>query len=169
MHPHAATHIAVTAKRRASTGTLFIVAGLAAALTAATAIAGPRWVAGDAMAPPTAAELGLSVDHAKQWNILRSETMALRKTDREDLISGITEFRSLLDQPTPDLRAFTHESQHTFDAHIAESRALRERQLDFYDSLTAAEQAKVRAAMAKRLDRLSQLRQRLAGLFQAQS
>ncbi len=61
--------------------------------------------------------------------------------------------------------AFSDASQRKFDAHIAETRALRERQLDLYESLSHDEQARVRAAMAERLDRLSKLRERLASFI----
>ncbi len=144
---------------------LFLAAGLTIALAATTAISAPRVARGEAMLPPTAAELGISSTHARQWDALRADAVALRQVGRDDLIGGISEFRSLLDQSSPDLRAFSRESQRMVDAHMAEARALRDRQLDLYESLSPDEQARVRAAMAQRLDRLSQLRERLAGFI----
>ncbi len=144
---------------------LFLAAGLTIALAATTAISAPRMARGEAMLPPTAAELGISSTHARQWDALRADAVALRQVGRDDLIGGISEFRSLLDQTSPDLRAFSRESQRMVDAHIAEARALRDRQLDLYESLSPDEQARVRAAMAQRLDRLSKLRERLAGFI----
>jgi hypothetical protein len=144
---------------------LFLAAGLTIALAATTAISAPRVARSEAMLPPTAAELGISSTHARQWDALRADAVALRQVGREDLIVGIREFRSLLDQSSPDLRAFSRESQRMVDAHMAEARALRDRQLDLYESLSPDEQARVRAAMAERLDRLSKLRERLAGFI----
>jgi Spy/CpxP family protein refolding chaperone len=144
---------------------LFLITGLAAALVATTAVSAPRMARGDAMLPPTAAELGLSSAHAQSWDALRADAVALRQVGRDDLVVGMREFRSLLDRPSPDLRAFSAESQRKVDAHIAEARALRDRQLDLYESLSPDEQARVRAAMAERLDRFSRLRERLAGLI----
>jgi hypothetical protein len=144
---------------------LFLVAGLAAALIAATAVSAPRLARGDAMLPPTAAELGLSTAHAQAWDALRADAVAMRQVGRDDLVVGMGEFRSLLDQPSPDLRAFSKASQRKVDANMAEARALRDRQLDLYESLSPQEQARVRAAMAERLDRFSRLRERLAGLI----
>lgn len=143
----------------------FLAGGLTVALAATTAISAPRMARGDAMLPPTAAELGLSTAHAKQWDALRADAMALRQVGRVDLQGGVVELRALLNQPSADLRAFSDASQLKFDAHIAEARALRDRQLDLYESLSPDEQARVRAAMAERLDRLSKLRERLAGFI----
>jgi hypothetical protein len=146
---------------------LFLVAGLTAALVATTAVSAPRIARGDAMLPPTAAELGLSAAHAASWDALRADAVALRQIGRDDLVAGTTELRTLLNQSSPDLRAFSRESQRKVDAHMAEARALRDRQLDLYESLSPQEQARVRAAMAERLDRLSKLRERLAGFIAA--
>ncbi|NOT89028.1 MAG: hypothetical protein HOP03_12710 [Lysobacter sp.] len=148
---------------------IFLVAGLAAALVATTAISAPRMARGDAMLPPTATELGLSKVHATSWDALRADAVALRQLGRDDLQDGFVAFRSLLDQPTPDLRAFSEESQRKVDAHMAEARALRDRQLDLYESLSTDEQARVRAAMAARLDRFAALRERLAGFMAPRS
>lgn len=143
----------------------FLAAGLTVTLVATTAISAPRMARSDAMLPPTAAELGLTAAHAKQWDALRADAVALRRIGRMDLQGGAEELRALLDRPSADLRAFSDASQRKFDAHIAEARALRDRQLDLYESLSPDEQARVRAAMAERLDRLSQLRERLAGFI----
>lgn len=145
----------------------FLAGGLTVALAATTALSAPRVARGDAMLPPTAAELGLSTAHAKQWDALRADAIALRQVGRVDLQGGVVELRALLDRPSADLRAFSDASQLKFDAHIAEARALRDRQLDLYESLSPDEQARVRAAMAERLDRLSRLRERLAGFIAA--
>lgn len=155
------------ARRRFSSKSLYLVAAIAATLTVATAVAAPRFANADRFAPPTAAELGISAAHAKRWDALRQESIALRRVGREDLRSGMQEFRTLLDQSSPDLRAFSNDSQRRVDAHMAEARALRDRQLDLYESMTPAEQAKVRAAMAQRLDRFVQLRERLIGFLEA--
>lgn len=143
----------------------FLAAGLIVALVATTALSAPYAARGDAMLPPTAAELGLTAAHAQQWDALRADAVALRKIGRVDLQGGAEELRALLDRPSADLRAFSDASQRKFDAHIAEARALRDRQLDLYESLSPDEQARVRAAMAERLDRLSRLRERLAGFI----
>ena len=148
---------------------VFLAAGLAAALLATTAISAPRAPRGDAMLPPTAAELGLTKAHAKSWDALRVDAVALRQLGRDDLQDGFVAFRSLLDEPSPDLRGFSEESQRKVDAHMAEARALRDRQLDLYESLSPDEQARVRAAMAQRLDRFAKLRERLAGFMAPQA
>ena len=144
---------------------LFLIAGLAAALVATTAVSATRAKRDDGMLPPTAAELQLSAAHAKPWDALRGEAVALHEVGREDLRRGVVDLRRLLDQPSPDLRAFSDESQRKVDAHMAEARALRDRQLDLYESLSPDEQKRVRAAMADRLDRLSKLRERLMGFI----
>lgn len=154
-------------RRAFSPKSLYLVAAVAAALTVATAVAAPRFADADRFAPPTAAQIGIAGAHAKRWDALRQEAIALRRVGREDLRDGMQEFRTLLDQSSPDLRAFSNESQRRVDAHMAEARALRDRQLDLYESLTPAEQAKVRAAMAERLDRFAQLRERLIGMLEA--
>ncbi len=159
------THTA--SRKGTSPKSLYLVAAIAATLTIATAVAAPR-LAQERFTPPTAAELGFAGARAQQWEALRQESIALRRVGREDLIGGVTEFRGLLDQPAPDLRAFSNESQRRVDAHMAEMRELRDRQLDFYESLSPTEQAKVRAAIAQRIDRLSQLRQRLSRFLDAQ-
>lgn len=162
-----------TTPARAQSGRTFslkslgVMAAVAAALTVATTFAAPRFADADRFAPPTASELGIAGAHAKQWDALRQDAIALRRVGREDLRDGMQEFRALLDQSSPDLRAFSNESQRRVDAHMAEARALRDRQLDLYESLTPAEQAKVRAAMAQRLDRFAQLRERLIGMLEA--
>jgi hypothetical protein len=153
------------ARKGLSTKSLSLAAAIAISLAVATAVAAPRIAQSERFAPPSAAELGLSGAKAQQWSALRQEAIALRRVGREDLIAGMSELRTLLDQPSPDLRAFSERSQRDVDAHMAEMRALRERQLDFYESLSPAEQAKVRAAMAQRIDRFSQLRQRLSAFL----
>lgn len=154
-------------RSRRRTLAVALLATLAAA-TALTAVSAPRFARDAGFAPPTAAELGLSHTHAREWDALRQETIALRTVAREELGGGLREFRGLLDTRDPDLRAFTAESQRRFDAHLAETRALREKQLDFYESLPPAEQARVRAAMAERLDRLGRLREQLIARFGGQ-
>jgi hypothetical protein len=144
---------------------LFLVAGLTAALAATTAFSAPRMVRSDATLPPTAAELGIAPARAGQWDALRAEAVALRRVGREDLRNGVDTFRTLLDQPSPDLRAFNLESQRKLDAHMAEARALRDRQLDLYETLSPQEQARVRAAMTQRLDRFARLRERLTDVI----
>lgn len=146
---------------------VFLSAGLLAALAATVAVSAPRQALREGFAPPSSTELGLSGAHAQQWDRLRNDSIALRQVGREDMQQGLGDLRELLDQPSPDLRAFSKDAQRKVDAHMAEARELRERQLDLYESLTPAEQARVRAAMAQRLDRLAQLRQRLIGLFEA--
>lgn len=146
---------------------LFLGLALTAGLAATTAVSAPRLGPSAAMLPPTAAELGIAPAHARQWDALRAEAIALREVGRESLGDGLDEFRSLLDQPSPDLRAFNRESQRRLDAHLAEARALRDRQLDLYESLSPQEQARVRKAMAERLDRFARIRERIAGFVQA--
>lgn len=146
---------------------LFLAAGLTAALAATTAVSAPRIARDRALLPPTAAELGIAPSHAGRWDALRAESLALREIGRDDLHDGVGEFRALLDQPAPDLRAFSRESQRRVDAHMAEARALRDRQLDLYESLSPQDQAKVRKAMAERLDRFARLRERIAAFVDA--
>lgn len=167
MHIRRSPTAAAPRRIRRRTLALALFATLAAA-TALTAVSAPRIARDAGFTPPTAAELGLSAAHAREWDALRQETLALRAVSREELGGGLREFRGLLDTADPDLRAFTAESQRRFDAHLAETRALREKQLDLYESLPPAEQARVRAAMAQRLDRLGRLRQELMARFGAQ-
>ncbi len=140
----------------------FVVIGLMAALAAGAALSAPaRPPGGDALTPPTAAELGLAGAQAQRWDALSAEARALRRVGRDTLRTGMTELRGALERPDADLRDVSAESQRRVDAHLAETRALRERQLAFYESLPPEQQARVRAALAQRLDRLAQLRERL--------
>lgn len=143
---------------------LYLALALAAGLAAAAVSAAPaRGTLANAFAPPDAAELGLSGITAREWDALRDETVALRRVSREQIRDGMAELRTMLDQPEPDLRGFSVIAQRQVDAHLAEARALRERQLVLYESLPPAGQARVRAAMAGRLDRLARLRERFDG------
>jgi Spy/CpxP family protein refolding chaperone len=137
--------------------------GLIATIAAGTAISAPtRLSRGNALLPPSAAQLHLSGPQAQQWDALREESRALRSVARADLHAGIAELRTLLDTAAPDLRAFDAEAQRRIEAHLAEMRALHARQLALYESLPPDAQARVRAAMAERLDRMALLRERLA-------
>ena len=127
----------------------FLAGGLTVALAATTALSAPLMARRDAMLPPTAVELGLSAAHAEQWDALRADALTLRQAGRINLQGGVVELRALLNQPSADLRAFSEASQLSFDAHIAEARALRDRQLDLYESLSPNEQARVRAGAVK--------------------
>lgn len=142
----------------------YLALGLAAVLAAGAALAAPmRMARAQAWLPPPAAELGLAGAQAAQWDALREDALALHRIARDDLRDGLAELRALLDTPSPDLRAFEAEAQRRIDTHLAEARALRERQIALYESLPPDAQARVRAALAARLDRLARLRGRLAG------
>lgn len=157
----------VVAPQRTRSRSRALMLGLLAVLATATtltAVSAPRMARGN-FAPPTAAELGLTPANAARWDALREESLALRSVAREEIGGGLREFRGLLDTTQPDLRAFSAESQRKVDAHLAEARVLRDRQLDLYESLTPAEQARVREAMAERLDRLGRLRAQLMSRF----
>lgn len=137
--------------------------GLIATIAAGAAMSAPtRLPRGDALLPPSAAELRLSGPQAQQWDALRAESRALRSVARADLRDGIADLRTLLETAAPDLRAFDAEAQRRIEAHLAETRALHARQLALYESLPPDAQARVRAAMAERLDRMALLRERLA-------
>lgn len=143
----------------------FTALGLAVALAAGTALSAPQHLARvGTLVPPTAASLGLQGEHALRWDALRSETIALRRLAREEAARGAHELRLLLQQPDPDLRVYSVRAQQRVDAYVAESRALRERQLALYESLGPAEKQRVRVALIERLDRLDRIRGMLGPL-----
>jgi Spy/CpxP family protein refolding chaperone len=137
------------------------LAGLVAGATFAAYAATPRL---HAPAPPTADQLGLAGADAAEWNTLRDQTIDLRDSARATALRDVDTLRVLLATETPDLDAFDREIEQAINRHAAASRALRQRKLAFYDRLAPAQQAKLRAAMLDRLNRLDHLRSALMNL-----
>jgi len=135
---------------------IWALAGSLACATCAVCTATPR---GQAMAPPSAAELGLAGADATRWNALRDQTIDARETTRATVLREVDTLRALLASSAPDLDAYEREIEQAVDSHVAAERDLRRKKLAFYDSLAPDEQAKVRAAMLDRLNRLERLRQ----------
>lgn len=110
-----------------------------------------------AIAPPSASELGLQGSQAARWGALRDQSIALRADVRQTLRRRIRQLDDLLADPDPDLDAFAHESDRTRQDLASRARTLRDQRLALYDSLTSAQRAHVRSVMRKRLARLQQL------------
>lgn len=135
--------------------TLLMSGALAGATCATCGAVGSHW---KGSAPPTAEELGLSGASATQWSTLRDQTIDLRDAGRSALLQEVDKARTVLASDAPDLDAFDRELEQAIDTHAAAARALRQRKLAFYDGLAPDQQAKVRAAMLDRLNRLERLR-----------
>jgi Spy/CpxP family protein refolding chaperone len=130
--------------------------GSLAGATCAVCTATPR---ARELAPPSAAELGLAGADATRWNALRDETIDARTSTRAAVLRETDTLRTLLASNAPDLDAYEREIEHAIDGHVAAERELRQKKLAFYDSLAPDQQAKLRAAMLDRLNRLERLRQ----------
>ncbi len=130
------------------------VAG-ALAGTCAVAIAGVR---AQGFAPPTSADLGLGGSEAAQWDSLRADTLQQRAVARADVQREMAALQTLLSSNTADFDTFAGGIDREVDAHLAASRALRDRKLAFYRSLAPEAQARLHASASDRLDRLTHLR-----------
>ena len=117
--------------------------------------------------PPGAAALGLDGAAAQQWTALREETIALRSTMRDAATRKLAALQDLLATAAPDLDAFNRDAETETDALLMRARALNARKLAFYDSQPAAQQARMRAVMRTRVERLQHLRSALSELAQA--
>jgi Spy/CpxP family protein refolding chaperone len=135
--------------------------GLLAGATFAVCAATPGL---HASGPPTADQLGLAGADAAQWTALRDATIDLRDSARATAQHEIDTLRALLASDAPDLDAFDREIEQAIDRHAAAARALRQRKLAFYDRLAPDQQAKLRAAMLDRLNRIDRLRSALLEL-----
>lgn len=135
--------------------TLLMSGALAGATCATCGAVGSHW---KGTAPPTAEDLGLSGVSATQWTTLRDQTIDLRDSGRSALMHEFDKARAVLGSDAPDLDAFDRELEQALDAHAAAARALRQRKLAFYDGLAPDQQAKVRAVLLDRLNRLERIR-----------
>lgn len=85
---------------------------------------------------------------------IRAQTEAALLADREELA-----------KPQADLAAMAAEHQAVVDANLADVRALRDELIAFYEhDLTPSQQAKARAALGRRIDRLDRIRSGLLAL-----
>jgi len=132
------------------------LAGSLAGATCAVCTATPRV---RAMAPPSAAELGLAGPDATRWNTLRDQTIDARETTRATVLRELDALRALLATDAPDLDAYERGIEQSIESHVAAERDLRQKKLAFYDGLAPAQKAKVRAVMLDRLNRLERLRE----------
>jgi uncharacterized membrane protein len=137
------------------------LAGTLAGATCAVCTATPRV---HAIAPPSAAELGLAGADATRWSTLRDQTIDLRDTTRATVQRELDTLRTLLATDAPDLDAYERELEQAIDSRVAAERDLRQRKLAFYDSLAPDRKAKVAATMLERLNRLERLRTALLDL-----
>jgi len=136
---------------------LAIAGTLAGAAFAASAATPHLFRAG----PPTADELGLSGTAATEWSELREETIDLRDAARATALDEFDKLRALLATDAPDLDAYDREIEQAIDRHLAAARALRQRKVEFYDGLAPDQQAKLRAAVRDRMDRIARFRSAL--------
>ena len=136
---------------------------LAASVLAAAALAAYAAAPlASAFSPPTSEQLGLTGNPGSQWNALRGQTLQLRDGARSTMQQEIAKLQGLLAAPSPDLDAFNAEAEGLADSYLRQARALKAKKLALYDSLPPAQQAQVRAVMAKRLERLQHLRAALS-------
>jgi hypothetical protein len=89
---------------------------------------------------------------------LRADTLQQRAVARADVQREMAALQTLLSSNTADFDTFAGGIDREVDAHLAASRALRDRKLAFYRSLAPEAQARLRASASDRLDRLTHLR-----------
>lgn len=120
---------------------------LALALVTGLASTGPVFAGPflQRLTPPTASELGLTAAQAAEWQAIQTDAQALRQATLDQVKAELDQTQAALAEPDADLGAIGQEYQAIALAALLEQRQLRNRRLDFYESLDPAQQAKVRA------------------------
>lgn len=143
---------------------LLVSLGLAALVMAGSVLAAglpARWRT--AALPPISAEaLGLDPASSAELARLQSRQQAFRIAAYDTLGSLLSEARSELANPQPQLPALSADIDQALLALALEHRAMRAERMQFYQSLDAGQQALVHERLRQRLDHLAQLHSRLA-------
>ena len=139
-----------------------MIAGALALAVAGGAVAqntfGARWLARQ---QAFAASLDLTAAQQASLSQLRARELAFRGDARADVAQLATRVKADLADPHADLHATVHTIQSDVDRLLAAHRDVTAAKLAFYDSLDARQQAKVRAQLLARIEKLERLRDAL--------
>ena len=150
---------------------IMLATGCALALGAAGLVAAQAYVPGggwfaraQARSQAFAAELALDPAQQAAWSGVQRERIEFLLGLRLDLEQLKVRVRRDLADPAADLRQTAAAIEATVDRELAAHRAVRDAQLAFYDGLDAGQQAKVRAHLLERIEKLERLREAIADL-----
>lgn len=100
---------------------------------------------------------GLSAPQQDAFEQLQSRQLAFRRAAHGEIGDLIRDAQTELADPAADLRALSANTTRTLAALAFEANSLREERLAFYETLTAAQQSEVRAALQRRLERMARV------------
>ena len=109
-------------------------------------------------------ELNLTPAQQLQAAALQQKAKSTRASALLAAATTATLVKRDLKNPQSNLRAITQMVQATIDQQLAQHRALTEERLRFYDSLSPAQQALIRAEAVARVEKLERLRDALMAL-----
>jgi len=95
------------------------------------------------------------------WQALQNEQRDLFRQGREQLSDAAAIARIELAEPDADLAGLAATLETEVDLWMADQRALRARKLAFYETLSAEQQAVLRAELVRRIERAEALRDTL--------
>ncbi|HRG17399.1 MAG TPA: hypothetical protein PLB00_15480 [Pseudomonadota bacterium] len=100
---------------------------------------------------------GLSASQQDAFAQLQSRQIAFRRAAHGEIGALIQGAQQELSDPNADLRSLSQNTTRTLAALAFEANSLREERLAFYETLTAAQQSEVRAALQRRLERMARV------------
>ncbi len=100
---------------------------------------------------------GLSAPQQDAFEQLQSRQAAFRRAAHGEIGDLIHDAQAELADPAADLRALSANTTRTLAALAFEANSLREERLAFYETLSAAQQSEVRAALQRRLERMARI------------
>jgi hypothetical protein len=109
-------------------------------------------------------ELNLTPAQQQQAAALQLKAKSTRSSALMAVATTATLVKRDLKNPQSNLRATTQMVQATVDQQIAQHRALTAEHLRFYDSLSPAQQAVIRAEAVARIEKLERLRDAVLAL-----
>ncbi len=100
---------------------------------------------------------GLSTSQQAAFQQLQARQSAFRSAAHDEIGALIRGAQQELSDPNADLRSVSQSTTRTLAALAFEANSLREERLAFYETLTAAQQSEVRAALQRRLERMARV------------
>lgn len=100
---------------------------------------------------------GLSASQQAAFQQLQARQSAFRSAAHDEIGALIRGAQQELSDPNADLRSVSQSTTRTLAALAFEANSLREERLAFYETLTAAQQSEVRAALQRRLERMARV------------
>jgi len=97
------------------------------------------------MQPPSAGQLNLSPAQQLEWEALQTDARALRRQLLADLEASMPELEAALAEPEADLGLLSQHVQSQVLFALWKSQSIRQRRLEFYESLAPDQQALMRA------------------------